>query len=242
MDIKQMTPDVVVYWQSGVWKLNATIVWTWAVMLGMILGSWLITRRLRTDENISRWQNLLEVVVDFIRREIRGIAQQSARPFLPFIGTMFLFVAICNALTIVPYYIPPTASLSTAAALATCTFVAVPIYGIVLQGVGTYLKHYVEPTIFMLPFNIISELSRTLALAVRLFGNIMSGAKIVAILLALTPFIFPIVFNLLGLLTGLIQAYIFAILSTVYIASGVEALGQEEQEQEKQNLAKEGAS
>jgi F-type H+-transporting ATPase subunit a len=139
------------------------------------------------------------------------------------VGTLFLFVAVSNALAIVPGYVPPTASLSTTAGLAICVFVAVPIYGVINQGWGGFLKHYVEPSVVMLPFNVIGELSRTLALAVRLFGNVMSGAKIAAILLAVAPLFFPILMQALGLLTGLIQAYIFAILAVVYIASGEEA-------------------
>jgi len=98
-------------------------------------------------------------------------------------------------------------------------FLAVPLFGIEEQGVGGYLKSYIEPTVIMLPFNLISELSRTLALAVRLFGNMMSGAMIIAILLTITPFIFPIVMTALGLLTGMVQAYIFSILAAVYIAA-----------------------
>ena len=126
---------------------------------------------------------------------------------------------MANLWTIVPGYEPPTASLSTTAALALCVFVAVPLFGILDQGLGGYLKTYTEPTLLMLPFNIISELSRTLALAVRLFGNMMSGAMIIAILLTITPFLFPIVMTVLGLLTGMVQAYIFSILATVYIAA-----------------------
>jgi F-type H+-transporting ATPase subunit a len=103
--------------------------------------------------------------------------------------------------------------------LALCVFLAVPIFGIRKQGIVGYLKTYTQPTWIMLPFNIIGELSRTLALAVRLFGNMMSGAMIVAILLTITPFIFPIFMTALGLLTGMVQAYIFTILAGVYIAA-----------------------
>ena len=119
----------------------------------------------------------------------------------------------------IPGYEPPTGSLSTTAALALCVFVAVPLFGIMDQGVGGYLKSYLEPTFIMLPFNLISELSRTLALAVRLFGNMMSGAMIIAILLTITPLFFPVVMTALGLLTGMVQAYIFSILAAVYIAA-----------------------
>jgi F-type H+-transporting ATPase subunit a len=130
-----------------------------------------------------------------------------------------LFVALCSLCIVLPGYQPPTGSLSTTAALALCVFLAVPIFGVRKQGLLGYLKTYTQPTWIMLPFNIIGELSRTLALAVRLFGNMMSGVMIVAILLTITPFIFPILMTALGLLTGMVQAYIFTILAGVYIAA-----------------------
>jgi len=135
------------------------------------------------------------------------------------LGTLVLFLAMAALCTILPGYQPPTGSLSTTAALALCVFVAVPLFGIEERGLGNYLKAYAQPTFIMLPFNIISELTRTLALAVRLFGNMMSGAMIVAILLSITPFVFPVIMTALGLLTGMVQAYIFFILATVYIAA-----------------------
>jgi F-type H+-transporting ATPase subunit a len=136
-----------------------------------------------------------------------------------FLGTLFLFVATASLCTVIPGYQPPTGSLSTTTALALCVFVAVPFFGIADQGLGGYLKSYTKPTVMMLPFNVISEISRTLALAVRLFGNMMSGVMIIGILLSITPFIFPIVMTALGLLTGMVQAYIFSILAAVYIAA-----------------------
>lgn len=132
---------------------------------------------------------------------------------------MFLFVASANLVTIIPGYEPPTGSLSTTTALALCVFFAVPIFGIADSGLTAYLQAYVKPTLIMLPFNIVSELSRTLALAARLFGNMMSGTMILAILLTITPFIFPVIMSALGLLTGMVQAYIFSILAAVYIAA-----------------------
>lgn len=223
MEPSRLTPDHVVYWQRGLVKLNATIVFTWVAMAVLAVGSWLITRRLKTGTRISRWQNLLEIVVDFMRRQIRDISRQQPNLYLPFVGTLFLFIAVSNVLGIVPYYLPPTASLSTTTALAVCVLLAVPVFGIAKEGVGGYLKHYVTPSPFMLPFHIIGELSRTVALAFRLFGNILSGVKAVGILTALVPFFFPAVMGLLGLLIGVIQAYIFAVLAIVYIASGMEA-------------------
>ncbi|GLI33711.1 F0F1 ATP synthase subunit A [Desulforhabdus amnigena] len=218
-----ITPDSIVYWQSGMASLNATIVYTWIVMALLTLISWLVTRSLSTGPQMSRWQNFLEVLVTAIRDQIRDVGQQKARQYLPFIGTLFLFVATSNLLSIVPGFRPPTGSLSTTTALAICVFIAVPLYGIADSGFKAYLKNYIRPSVFMLPFNVMGELSRTIALAVRLFGNIMSGSMLSAILLALAPLFFPILMQLLGLLTGLIQAYIFSILAMVYIASGTRA-------------------
>lgn len=227
----QITTDAIIVAQWGSFALNATIAFTWAVMAILTIGSWLITLRISDTEKLSRWQNLLEVVVVGMRDQIRSVSRQAPRQFLPFIGTLFLFVATSNLLAVVPGFKPPTGSLSTTAALALCVLIAVPLYGILERGVLGYLRKYVQPTIFMLPFNVIGEFSRTIALAVRLYGNVMSGTVIVAILIGITPFFFPIIMQLLGLLTGLIQAYIFAILAMVYIASAMQPhAGEEETE------------
>ena len=214
-----LSPDEIIFWQFGFFKLNASIVFTWALMLLLVLGSRLITRQLSTDHQRSRWQNLLEIVVTAIEAQIAEVGLRHPRKYIGFLGTLFLFVAMASLCTVIPGYEPPTGSLSTTAALALCVMVAVPLFGIEDQGVGGYLKTYLEPTVIMLPFNLISEISRTLALAVRLFGNMMSGAMIIGILLSITPFIFPVVMTVLGLLTGMVQAYIFSILAAVYIAA-----------------------
>jgi F-type H+-transporting ATPase subunit a len=214
-----LSPDGMIFWQHGFFKLNATIVFTWGLMLVLAAGSMLVTRKLSTGLKRSRWQNLLEIVVTGIEKQIEDVGLRHPKKYLGFLGTLFLFVAAASLCTVIPGYETPTGSLSTTAALALCVFVAVPLFGIEDRGMGGYLRSYVEPTLFMLPFNIISELSRTLALAVRLFGNMMSGAMIVAILLSITPFVFPIVMTALGLLTGMVQAYIFSILAAVYIAA-----------------------
>lgn len=215
----RLSPDEMIFWQYGFLKLNATIVFTWGLMLLLVVGSMLITRRLTTGLRRSRWENLLEIIVTGIVKQIEEVGLSQPQKYLGFLGTLFLFVAVASLGTIIPGYEPPTGSLSTTTALALCVFVAVPLFGIEQQGLGKYFASYVEPTFIMLPFNIISEVSRTLALAVRLFGNMMSGAMIIAILLTITPFLFPIVMTVLGLLTGLVQAYIFSILAAVYIAA-----------------------
>jgi F-type H+-transporting ATPase subunit a len=217
-----LSPDEIIFWQHGIFKFNATIVFTWGLMIVLAVGSKLITRRLSGGMTRSRWQNLLEIVVTVIEKQIKDVGLSQPREYLGFLGTLFLFVASASVCTIIPGYEPPTGSLSSTAALALCVFVAVPFFGIKEQGVGNYLKSYVKPTFIMLPFNIISELSRTLALAIRLFGNMMSGAMIIAILLTIMPLIFPIIMTVLGLLTGMVQAYIFGILAAVYIAAATQ--------------------
>jgi F-type H+-transporting ATPase subunit a len=215
----KLSPDETIYWKYGFFELNSTIVWTWIIMLVLVLSSKLITRKLKTGIHISRWQSMLEIIVTGIIKQIKEIGLQQPEKYIGFLGTLFLFIITSNLCILFPFYVPPTSSLSTTTALALSVFIAVPFFGILENGLGGYLKSYLKPSFIMLPFNIISELSRTLALAVRLFGNIMSGGVIVSILLSITPFIFPIVMSLLGMLTGIVQAYIFSILATVYIAA-----------------------
>ena len=227
----EIGPDSIVYWEWKFVELNATIVFTWVMMAAIILVSWLATRKISVDTPISRWQNGMETIVSSMRDQIEGITQDDPLPYLPFLGTLFLFISISNLMDIIPGYYPPTGSINTTAALAICVFFAVPVFGIAKKGVGAYLKNYIQPSPFMLPFNIIGEFSRTLALAVRLFGNIMSGTMIAGILLSIVPLFIPIVMDAFGLLVGQIQAYIFAILAAVYIASATRG-------QRKQKIAR----
>jgi len=223
----RLSPDELIYWQHGVFKLNATIVSTWLVMLLLAIGSYLITRTLSHDHARSRWQNLLEIIVAGILNQGADVGLEKPRRYLSFLGTLFLFVATASILTIVPGYQPATGSLSTTTAFALCVLIAVPYYGIAQQGLGGYLHTYIQPTLIMFPFNVLSEVSRTVALAVRLFGNMMSGGMIIGILLTITPFVFPAVMMLMGLLTGMVQAYIFTILAAVYIAAATKTANQQ---------------
>ncbi|MGB3798281.1 MAG: F0F1 ATP synthase subunit A [Lewinella sp.] len=217
----ELSPDQTIFWQQGFITLNLTLVTTWGVMLVLVLGSLLITRKLKTDIRISRWQCFLEMIVTGINAQIEEVGLRKPQEYIGFIGTLFLFIGVSNIGIVFPGYSPPTSSLSTTTALALCVFIAVPYYGIRKTGILGYLKSYFQPTWIMLPFNLIGETSRTLAMAVRLFGNMMSGGMIVAILLTISPFFFPVIMNALGLLTGVVQAYIFSILATVYIAAAV---------------------
>jgi F-type H+-transporting ATPase subunit a len=215
----EISPDAWVLLEWRGLRLNATIVFTWGVMALLVIGSWAVTSRLSAEESVSRWQMALEVIVTTIRDQIAEVGADDPGRYLPFIGTLFLFIATANVLAAVPGYQPPTGSLSTTAALAICVLIAVPLFSIGKRGIGAYLRSYIQPTPLMLPFNIVGEVSRTIALAVRLYGNVMSGTVIVGILISVAPFFFPVVMQVLGLLTGLIQAYIFAILAMVYIGS-----------------------
>jgi len=221
----ELTPDettLFTVWGIGI---NETVGYTWIVMILLTVASMVITRNLRPDVPPNRWRTTLEVIVTAIQSQIEEISPRSSRHVLYFSGTLFLFIALSNLLLVVPGFTPPTASLSTTAALALSVLIAVPLFGITRQGIGGYLKTYVQPSVVMLPFNIISEFSRGISLAIRLYGNVMSGAVIAGILLGIAPFFFPVVMDVLGLLTGLIQAYIFAILATVYISSATAVVG-----------------
>ena len=159
----RLTPDELVFWRYGFFELNNTIVTTWGLMVVMTVGAWLITRKLVTEVHISRWQGFLEIVVTTIQKQIKEVGLHHPEKYLGFLGTLFLFIAVSNLCAIIPGYEAPTGSLSTTSALAISVFIAVPFFGIEEQGLGGYLKSYLKPTWIMLPFNIISELSRTFA-------------------------------------------------------------------------------
>lgn len=219
MDI---TTDTIVYFQWHWITLNATIVNTWIVMILLAAGCSLITRNISTDpKQLPRLQHALEIIVGYIRNQIRAITEEDPASLLPLLGTLFLYISISNFLSFVPYYYPPTGSLSTTAALAVCVFLAVPFFGIRKLGIKKYVKQYFQPTPLIFPFKLIGEITRTFALAIRLFGNIMSGTLVVLVLLSVAPLFLPILMQLLGLLIGQIQAYIFAVLATIFIASGM---------------------
>jgi F-type H+-transporting ATPase subunit a len=237
----EITPDHLVLLRWGVIHLNATIAYTWALMILLVLAAWLGTRRIRPDLPGGRWQNALEAIVLTVRGQVREISgQEDAAECIPFVGTLFLFIAVSNVLEVVPGWHPPTGSLSTTTALAICVAVSVPIFGIRRSGLKGYLHHYLTPNVLMAPFHLLSEFTRTVALAARLFGNIMSGSLLVALLLSITPFFVPVTMQVLGLLIGLIQAYIFSILAMVYIAAGLRSQSREASEQNSEGVPAHG--
>jgi F-type H+-transporting ATPase subunit a len=216
----QINPDEIIYWKWGAFSLNETIVATWIVMALLIFLSWLSTRQLSIDPPLLRRQALMEIIVSYMESEIAEITRKASERYTPFSGTLFLFISVSSLLAVVPGYRSPASSLSTTLALAICVFFAVPIYGIAEQGAADYFKRYIQPSVMMLPFNIIGDFSRTMAMALRLFGNMMSQNLLVAVLLSILPLFLPAVMDLFGLLIGQVQAYIFAVLATVYIVSG----------------------
>lgn len=218
----EITPDHLVLLSIGAFHVNATLVYTWALMLLLVGLAWLGTAGIRPDRAGGRVQIILESIVVTIRRQVQEITgKEAGAECIPFVGTLFLFIGVSNTLEVVPGWHPPTGSLSTTTALAICVAFAVPIFGIRRSGWKGYLRHYLQPNLLMAPLHLLSEFTRTIALAARLFGNIMSGSLLVGLLLSITPFLVPITMQVLGLLIGLIQAYIFSILAMVYIAASL---------------------
>jgi len=213
--------------------VSQVVVTTWCVMGVVIAFAAVIRMRLQTD-NPSRAQQVMEAILDWLGGEIRNIIGRKPEPFIPLVGSLFIFILVANLTSVVPGIKPPTADIMTAAALASVVFLAVPFYGIAITGTVSYLKTYVKPVFIMLPFNIISDLSRTLALAIRLFGNMLSGEILFGVILALVPLLVPLPLLFLSLITGTIQAYIFAVLTIVYIGGAVKVTKKHEAKERTQ--------
>jgi F-type H+-transporting ATPase subunit a len=214
--------ETVVVFHVGFVPVSEAVVTTWGLMAVLAAASWIATRRFGVEA--GGWQAIVETVVVGIEEQISQLLNRDAAPFLPLLGTLFIFLVAANLCGLVPGVEAPTASIETPAALAAIVFLSVHYYGVRIQGLGAYLKGYLKPNPVMLPFNILSELTRSFSLAMRLFGNIMSEELIVAIILALAGLLVPIPFMAFGILVGLVQAYIFSVLATVYIGGGIGAI------------------
>lgn len=199
--------------------ISTTVATTWGIMIVLAGVGFGLTRRLALKP--TRTQAVLELIVSAITGQIRATMRVRPGPYLPLIGTILLFILIANWSSLVPGIEPPTAHIETDAALAMIVFFAVIYFGIRARGVGGYLKTFAEPTIFMVPLNIVETFTRTFSLLVRLFGNVMSGVFVVGIILSLAGLFVPIPLMALDLLTGAVQAYIFAVLAMVFIGSAV---------------------
>jgi F-type H+-transporting ATPase subunit a len=172
-------------------------------------------------KRLSRWQVAAEFIVEHLEELMRDMFGRDPRPFTPLVVSLAFFIAVANLLGLLPGLHAPTANFSTTAALAVVVFLAVPFYGIRARGVRGYLKHYLEPSPFLLPLEIVTEFSRTLALAVRLFGNVVSEELVIAVLVSIAGLLVPVPIMMLAVLTGLVQAYIFSVLTVVYLSAAV---------------------
>jgi F-type H+-transporting ATPase subunit a len=205
----------------GPLEISRTVVTTWVIMCVLGLVSGLGTRRLRLDP--SRGQTVLEGIVGGIEDAIRAVLPDRTPDVLPFVGTLWIFIAVANLVGLVPGLHSPTADLSLTAALAVLVFLSVHVYGLRAQGLRAYLRHYLRPNPALLPFHVISEVTRTLALAVRLFGNIMSLELAAMLVLVVVGFLAPVPLLMLHIVEALVQAYIFGMLALVYIAGAVQS-------------------
>ncbi len=206
----------------GFVPISGPVVTTWGLMAVLTIASWLATRSFRVVA--GGWQAVMESIVVGIEEQIQAIVGRDAAPFLPLLGTLFIFLVFANLSGIVPGVKAPTASLETPAALAAMVFLSVHFFGIRIQGMVPYLKGYLKPNPALLPLNILSEITRSFSLAIRLFGNIMSDDLVLAIVLALAGLLVPIPFMAFAILIGLVQAYIFSVLAAVYIGGGIGAV------------------
>jgi F-type H+-transporting ATPase subunit a len=211
--------------------ITAPVLVTWCLMAALAGGAALLTRRLRVHHP-SRAQATLELLVDGIAGQIRDTMRADPRPYLPLIGTLFLFILTANWSSLIPGIEPPTAHLETDAALAGIVFVAIMWFGIRARGVGGWLSSFAEPNLLLLPLNLVESITRTFSLLVRLFGNVMGGAFVIAIVLSLAGLLVPVPLMALELLTGAIQAYIFSVLAMVFIGG---AVGETPQAQEAES-------
>jgi F-type H+-transporting ATPase subunit a len=208
--------------QLGPFTVRETVLTTWGIMLVLFLVSWLSTRRLRLDP--GPWQIAVEGLVAAIEDAVGGVLPEHGARVLPFVGTLWLFIVIANLAGIIPGVHGPTDDLSLTAALAMLVFLAVHGYGIRIHGLRHYLRHYLEPNPILLPFHILSEVSRTVALAVRLFGNIFSLELAALLVLLVAGFLAPVPVLMLHIVEALVQAYIFGMLALIYIAGGIQSL------------------
>lgn len=214
-----------------VWKFEAigldisiteTVVTTWVIILLLALISFFITRNLSVSHP-TKMQLFAERIVIAIKNTLENSTIISAWTLVPFIGTLWIFIGLMNLISLVPYFHNPTRDLSTTAALAAITFFSIHYYGIKFVGLRNYLKRYIEPSVFLLPFNLFSDFSRIFAMAMRLFGNMLSWEMIIAILIVLAGFLVPIPMILLSIVGDLLHAYLFGLLTYIFIIGGIQA-------------------
>ena len=207
--------------QIGPVMVTNTVVTTWAVMGLLVLFAWLATRRLKLEP--GPWQTTVEGVVATVEEAVSDVAGENTQVIAPFIGTLWIFLVAANLVGLIPELHSPTRDLSATAALAFLVFLSTHWYGIRIQGLRRYLRHYLSPSPLMLPFHLISEVTRTVALAVRLFGNIMSLEMAALLVLLVAGFLVPVPILMLHIIEALVQAYIFGMLTLIYVCGGIQS-------------------
>ena len=215
-----ISSDIV--FRLGPVEISDSVAITWAGMAVAIVFGYIAGRNLRLYPR--KWQALLESCASGVNTAIEEVMERDPWPFFPLIATMWFMIGAANLTGIVPGLISPTRDISTAAALAAVSFLSVHYFGVKYRGLAHYVKHYMEPVWILFPFHIISELSRTLALMLRLFGNVMSGEMVAGVLLIVAGFLVPVPFALLEVVVAILQAYIFGMLTLIFIAAGVKAI------------------
>jgi F-type H+-transporting ATPase subunit a len=208
-----------VLFHAGPVPIAASVVTTWAIMASLVLLSWLVMRH---AEVRGGWlQSTVEVTVEAIADQVKAVIQADPWPYLPLLGTLFIYLVFANLSGVLPGVVAPTAHIETPAALALIVFFSIQFFGIKQQGLKGYAERYLEPNPLLLPLNLLSQITRSFSMMVRLFGNMMSHEFIIAIILFLAGLFVPVPFMLLGILIGIIQAFIFTVLATVYVGGAV---------------------
>jgi F-type H+-transporting ATPase subunit a len=200
-------------------RVTDTVIITWLIMALIISAAFLLKRRLSIHPSLL--QEIVESAFEAVEKTVRDVLPVDPWPAVPVLGTLWLLIGVSNLAGLLPGLKTPTADINTTCAFAIISFSLTHVFGIATQGLKGYLKHYREPTLLLLPFHLIAEVTRTVALAVRLFGNMLSGEMIALILIGVVGFLVPIPFALLHIVIGLIQAYIFGVLTLVFIAGGI---------------------
>ncbi len=210
-----------VVFRAGPFALTGTVITTWLLIAAIGLFFAVATRRLGIRP--GSLQTVLEGVVSAIETAVAAVAPEHARQLTPFIGSLWIFLVVANLSGLIPGVKAPTGDLSATAALAILVFLSVHWFGIRAQGLGNYLRHYLTPSPILLPFHLISEVTRTIALAVRLFGNIISLEMTALLILLVAGFLAPVPILMLHIVEALVQAYIFGMLALIYVAGGLQS-------------------
>ncbi|MGQ9569519.1 MAG: F0F1 ATP synthase subunit A [Thermodesulfovibrionales bacterium] len=215
------TPEIfpVEIFSIGPVVIKNTVIVTWVVMVFIIVVSYLITRRLSIKP--GAFQDIMEAIIESAEKTIKDTLPVNPWDVIPFITTLWIFIGASNLIGLIPGLMTPTSDINTTVAFAIISYSMMHVFGLKTMGLKNYLKHYTEPSWILLPIHFLAELTRTVALAIRLFGNMLSGDMIAIILLGIAGFLVPIPFSLLHIVIGIIQAYIFGMLTLVFIAGGI---------------------